>query len=341
MKALYTSAPGEFGLVERPAPALVPEEVIVKVAAAGLCHTDVIIREGVASHVTYPVVPGHEVSGVVEECGPGVRHLKPGDRVAIHTIIPCGQCKACRLGLIPMCDHIDECGSKRDGGFAEYLSVPARCLYPIADHITVQEAAMTEPAANAHSAVRQARVGPGDKVVVIGPGPIGLLAIQFAKLLHPSVLVLVGTRDQRLALGEKLGATHTVNIKRLGAEQELREIVGPGGADVVLECAGTRSSFELAMSLAGMYSRVAIEGVMGVGEMAEISPHDVLVNGMSIIGILGWLTVDFTRALEYMENRLIDVRPLISHQFSLDQWEEAFTMITERKSESMKVELTP
>ena len=109
----------------------------------------------------------------------------------------------------------------------------------------------------------------------------------------------------------------------------------------MLECAGTRSSFELAMSLGGIYSRIAIEGVMGVGEKAEISPHHVLVNGMSIIGILGWLTVDFTRAVEYMENRLIDVRPLISHKFSLDQWQDAFAMITERKSESMKVEITP
>lgn len=338
MKALYTTAPGQYGLVERPVPKPGAGEVLVKVAAAGLCHTDVIIREGTASHVVYPVVPGHEFSGTVAACGPGVHGVHPGDRVTVHTIVPCGQCRYCRLGLIVLCERYDECGSKRDGGFAEYAAVPARCVYRISNHLTLEEAALVEPAANAHSVVRQACISPGDRVVVIGPGPIGLLTLQFAKLQYPSMLILVGTRDERLALGCQLGATHTVNVTREGAIDHLHELLGGRGADVVLECAGTKSAIELALKLGGMYARIAIEGVMGVDERVEINPHTLLVKGMHLMGILGWLTTDYVRALEFIEARLIDVRPLITHRFRLDQWENAFEMITRRKSEAIKVE---
>jgi 2-desacetyl-2-hydroxyethyl bacteriochlorophyllide A dehydrogenase len=341
VKALYTTAPGQYGLAERPLPEPSSDNVLVKVAAAGLCHTDVIIRDGVASHVIYPVIPGHEFSGIVAECGSNVHHLQPGDRVAVHSIVPCGACRSCRLGLTVLCERYDECGSKRDGGFAEYVCVPARCLYPISDHLTLEEAALTEPAANAHSVVRQARVRPGDRVVVIGPGPIGLLAVQFARLLHPSRLILVGTRPERLALGHRLGATHTVNMREAGAKERLDELLARKGADVVLECAGTKSSAELAIELAGVGGRVAIEGVMGVDETIEIRPHSLVNKGQTLVGVLGWLTEDYVHALEYLEAGLIDARPLITHRFPLERWELAFEMITRRKSEAIKVELQP
>lgn len=339
MQALYTAAPGQYGLVERPLPVPAPDEALLRVAAAGLCHTDVIIREGTASHVRYPVVPGHEFSGVVAEVGAGVRSLRPGDRVAMHTIVNCGQCRPCRRGLIAACEQYDECGSKRDGGFAEYVAVPARCLYRVAGHLSLAEAALAEPAANAHSVVRQAEVRQGDRVVVIGPGPIGLLALQFARLRHPSLLVLVGTRDQRLALGRRLGATHTVNLTRAGALAELRALLG-AGADAVLECAGTRGAVELALELAGPFGRVAIEGVLGAEETVPLAPHTLLVKGMRLIGILGWHTSDFTGALEHIESGLVDVKPLITHRLPLAQWETAFDLVTARKSEAIKVEFT-
>jgi L-iditol 2-dehydrogenase len=320
-------------------PVAAPDEALVKVQRAAICHTDVIIRAGKAGNVIYPVIAGHEFSGVVESCGPEVKYIRPGDRVAIHTVVACGECPGCRRGDTMACERYNELGSKRDGGFAEYCTVPTRSLFKLPSHLSLGEGALTEPTANAISVVKQARIQQGDRVVIIGPGPIGLLATQVARLAQPSVLVLAGTRDERLALGAQFGATHTVNIRREGAIATLREILDGRGADVVLECAGTRSSLELAMEIVGWRGRIAVEGVFEIDEMVPICPHSLLLDrSASLIGINGWITADFAQALDLISRGLVDVKPLITHTFSIDDWEDAFRMVTERKSEALKVE---
>lgn len=339
MKALYTTAPGEYGLAERPKPIPAADEALVKVGRAGLCHTDVVIREGKAGHVRYPVIPGHEFAGVVEECGAQVKYIRPADRVAVHTILSCGQCIPCRKGDSVGCVRGDELGSKSDGGFAEYCTVPARHLYKLPDNVTLAEAALAEPLANAVSAVRQAEVKLGEQVVIMGPGPIGLLAVQVARLAHPSVLVLVGTRDERLAVGERCGATHTINIKRQGTLDTLESILGKKWADVVIECAGSRNALELAMNIVGWRGRIAVEGGLDAQETVDVSPNDFLMTRSATLrGICGWVTADFVQALELISSGLVKVNPLITHAFSLEEWEMAFEMITVRKSEAIKVE---
>jgi threonine dehydrogenase-like Zn-dependent dehydrogenase len=330
---------GHFDLVDRPLPTLAADEALVKVANVAICHTDIIIKSGRAGHVHYPVIPGHEFSGVVERCGPAARYIKPGDRVAVHTVIACGQCPSCRRGDTMNCEHYDELGSKRDGGFAEYCAMPAKCLFKLPDQVSLAEGALMEPLANAVSVLRWAQVHMGDRVVVIGPGPIGLLATQLARLLQPSILVLVGTRDERLALGQHFGATHTVNIKKAGAVDHLKEILQGKGADVVLECAGTASSLNLAMDIAGWRGRIAVEGVFDVDEMVPISPYKLLLSrAASIIGVNGWLTTDFGNAVDLMARGMVNVNPLITHTFTLSDWQAAFAMVTEHKSEALKVE---
>lgn len=339
MKALHTATPGKYGLADRPKPVPGPAEALVKVHRAALCHTDVIIRNGVAGHVNYPVIPGHEFAGIVEACGSQVTYVKPGDRVVVHTVVACGQCPACRYGDTMGCEYYDELGSKRDGGFAEYCAVPARSLFKLPDHVTLEAGALVEPLANAVSCVRQSNIKLGESVVVIGPGPIGLLAVQVARLSNPSVLVLVGTRDERLAFGERFGATHTVNIKREGALKTLKDILGTKGADVAIECAGNPGALELAMDIIGWRGRIAIEGTFDTEEMVLISPyHLLLARSASLIGINGWVTADFTQALDLLSSGLVDVKPLITHTFPLEEWETAFDMITKRKSEAIKVE---
>ena len=339
MKALYTQAPGDYGLLDRPDPVPAQDEALVKVSRSALCHTDVIIRDGKAPHVRYPVVPGHEFSGVIEACGPAVKYHKPGDRVTVHTVLSCGQCSPCRKGDTNACEHCDELGSMRDGGFAEYCTVPGRNLFSLPDHVSMEEGALAEPLANAVSAVRQSNIGLGERVVIIGPGPIGLLALQVARLANPSVLVLVGTRDERLALGEPLGATHTVNVRHKGALEGLKDILGGKGADVAIQCAGTGSALELAIDIIGWRGRIAVEGANDPEEMVSISPHGLLLARSAILrGICGWVTSDFQLALELMSSGLVDVKPVITHTFPLDEWGTAFDMITERKSEAIKVE---
>ena len=339
MKALLARGPGDLALVERPIPVPAAGEALVRVARAGLCHTDVLIREGSVEGPKYPVVPGHEFAGVVEFVGSEVKYIEPGDRVAVHQLFNCGQCPACYRGDTGGCERLDVAGWFSDGGFAEYCAVPARHLFVLPDHVSLAEGAIVESIANAVSVVRQSRIRLGEKAVVIGPGPIGLLALQVARLAHPSVLVLVGTRDERLALGQAFGATHTVNIRREGAHEVLWDALEGRGSDVVLVCAGTGSALQLATEIVGWKGRIAVEGVPPAGELFSIEPSSLLVGrSVSLIGVNGWVTEDYADALHLLSRGLVQAKPIITHEFPLDEWETAFEMATTRKSEAIKVE---
>ena len=341
MKALYAAAPGQYGLVDKPKPMPGPAEALVKVSRAALCHTDVAIRDGRVTHVRYPLIPGHEFAGVVEACGSEVHYLGPGDRVAVHTILSCGRCTSCRKGDESGCENYDELGSKRDGGFAEYCVVPARHLYRLPDHVGLDEAALLEPLACAVSAVHQSEIKPGERVVIIGPGPIGLLTLQVARLAHPSVTVLVGTRRGagRLALGKRLGCTDVLDAQKEGALDTLKDILGGKGADVVIECSGSHDAMETAMQVIGWRGRIALEGTPEMDDMVKFSPFHLLHSKSVVLrGITGWITRDFVQAMELLSSGLVDVKPLTTHVFPLEEWEAAFEMITNRKGEAIKVQ---
>jgi len=339
MKALYTTGPGRYGLVERPIPEPGPGEALVQVVRAGLCHTDVNIRAGTAGHVRYPFIPGHEFAGKVVALGQAVEYIRLGDRVAIHQLIACNQCSRCRRGDTAGCENSQELGATRDGGFAEYCVVPARHLHKLPDHVSFAEGALLEPLANAVSAVGRAGVGLGDRVVVIGPGPIGLLVLQVARLANPSVLALVGTRDGRLAFGKQLGASHTINLGQSGALDALRAALGGRGADAVIVCAGATSALELAFEIVGWRGRIAMEGTVGAEEVVTIHPTRLFERlAASLLGVNGWVTADFVRALEMLSQGLVSGLPLVTHELPLEAWEAAFGLITARKSEAIKVE---
>ncbi len=339
MKALYTPAPGEYGLIDRPMPTCAPDQALVRVTHAGLCHTDVDIRAGTAGHVRYPVIPGHEFAGIVESIGPAVHHVAVGERVVVHHIQACNQCTRCRRGDSQGCENQRELGATLDGGFAEYCVVTARHLYRLPEHLSLAEGALTEPVANAVSAVGLGRIRSGERVVVIGPGPIGLLVTQVARLAYPSQLVLVGTRDERLALGERCGATHTVNILRKGSRTVLKDILGGQGVDVVILCAGVPSAFDLALDILGWRGRIVSEATFPMDLVVPLQLYPLLnTHAGSLIGVNGWVTAEFVQAMDLMARGLVDVKPLITHSFPLAEWEKAFDMITQHKGEAIKVE---
>lgn len=341
MKALLLSEPNHMELVERPVPSIGPDEALIKVAAAAICHTDVSSIAGRNANVRMPLVLGHEFSGTVTECGPAVHYIKPGDRVAVPGILACFQCRNCWRGLTTLCLHYDELGARRDGGFQEYVAVPARVLIPIADGFSLESAALAEPAANAFSVVERAKIQPGEDVVIVGPGAIGLLVLQFARLRHPRSLILVGTRDERLAVGAKLGATHTVNVRRRDPVQAVREITGGKMADVVVQAAGALDAMHLAVSLRGEGCRVCIEGTLGSLDTLNVLADDFVVSALRIIGVRGWNQWDFVRALEAMQAGLIDPGAVITHRFPLTEWQAAFETSNVRKNESLRVLLVP
>jgi len=328
MKALEVAAPHSLGLVEQDVRVIGENDVLVRTAVAAICHTDHYLIEGTHPAARYPVIPGHEFSGTVEAVGKKVRHLAPDARVAVQTILPCLHCRHCRYGRINLCTDGEELGRLRAGGFAEFVVVPAYALHPIEDDFPLEQAALTEPSANAHALVRSAEIETGDAVAVIGPGPIGLLTLQYALLKNPSRAILVGLPHdrERLALGKQLGATDTLAVPPQEAAQILEGWTNGHGVDRVLQCAPSVEATALALAIAGLNATVAIEGVAARSASISVKPDEILQKQITLRGVRGWMVSDFVTALEMNQSGRVDVASLITHRFSLDQYQVAFEL---------------
>ena len=340
MRALSVVAPNQVEVVERAVPEVGDGDALVRIAAATICHTDHHILAGGIPGLSYPVTPGHEFSGVVEEIGAGVTQVKPGARVAVETYLSCGGCRHCRRGRINLCADLQEMGFQLPGGFGQYIVAPAAKLHPIEDSFSLEEAAMTEPSANAHAVVRRAGIEAGQSVAVIGPGPIGLLVMQYARLRDPGRLILVGLpRDEgRLAVGKRLGATDTVALPAEAAEERVLELTGGLGADRVLQCAGSTRAAKLALAVAGVNATIVIEGG---GDTIPLALNDMIQRQLTVRGMCGWSASDFAAALQYNQAGGIELQALLTHRYALEEHAAAFEVTGQYRDSVIKAAFVP
>ena len=330
-----SSGPG-FVIKDVPIPRLQPDEVLIKVESAGICGTDIPIFDGVRK-VPLPLIPGHEFSGVVVEAGHEVRGFRPGDGVAPGLVINCGRCWYCRQGLETLCDEIVEIGIDIDGGFAEYVKVPAKQLHRIPAGMTFDEAASVDPIASAYHGVKMAQVSSGDTVVVLGPGPIGLYALQIAKVEGAKKTVVVGTRESRLLVAKELGADVLIMLGKEDPVPIVHELTDGRGADVVIEATGSPESIDLALSLARKAGRVHLLGIFH--EPAKLSARAVVRKEANIKGSFCYTWQDFQHCLDLLATKRVTVRPIVTHTFALEQMGEALNTIKQRRG--IKVLLHP
>jgi len=244
------------------------------------------------------------------------------------------------MGLTSLCENFSELGTMEPGAFAEYTAVPGRLVHR-ADGITTEEAALIEPAGNGFHAAEKAGILPGDNVVVIGPGPIGNLAMQCAALYHPGELIVVGTRDSRLALAKKLGASHTINITNQNAAESIMEITKNRGADRIINCATTDSSFELAMKVANKNSTIVMEGLSGSGKPLQILMDDFIIKTVSVVPATGVHTKQFLNVMALVREKKINPGALVTHKYPLIKIDEALRKYRENRDEVMKILLYP
>lgn len=257
----------ELRSVPRPAPG--PGDVLLKVGAAGACHSDLhIIDAQDALGMTVPLTLGHENAGWIEALGPGVTAFQRGEAVAVYGIIGCGTCVACLAGRDNECRRVPPggIGLSRDGGMAEYVVVPARQLVPIGDLDVVQAAPLTDAGLTPYHAIAVTRrsLRPSSTCVVIGVGGLGHMAVQILAAVTASRIVAVDLRDRALQLARDIGAHHTVKSDA-DAARHIREIVGPppGGADVVLDFVGAPPTVDLARAVVSTGGDVAVVGLAG------------------------------------------------------------------------------
>jgi alcohol dehydrogenase/L-iditol 2-dehydrogenase len=249
----YALTPMAVELREVPVPAIGPTDVLLAVGAASVCGSDV--HQAYATHswaVNVPVTLGHEFGGTVAAVGRDVRGFREGDRVVSETAaVICGECLMCRTGRYNLCPARKGFGYGVDGAMAQFVRVPARCLHHVPDSLPFEIACLTEPHCVAYNAMcGNAAIQPGDSVLVLGPGPIGLLCARMAALsgAHPLIVAGLGADAERLETARALGATHTVNVQALNLEDVVRDLA-PLGADVVCDASGASRPLDVALKL--------------------------------------------------------------------------------------------
>lgn len=339
MKALLVEKPHQYGLVDIPIPAVGADELLLRVAACGICGSDLDLLEGTRPmQVTaYPVILGHEFSGQVEEVGSAVKGYKRGDRVAVDTIVRCESCRNCRLGWGSHClNGFHQLGCTKAGGMAEYVAVPQRLAFKLPDDVDLAEAALAEPASCAAHGVSKAEIRPGDSVVIIGAGPIGALALQVARLFSPANLILVEIDDFKLEVGKKLGATHTVNARTEDVTSRVMEITEGLGADAVIECTGTVEPIQRSFSYIATKGRTVVIGVPPVAKF-EIDFLTMLLRDSLFRPSNGYTTQIWMWVLHLIRQHVFDAKTIITHRFPLASIAKGFHVLETRSENAIKV----
>ncbi len=339
MKALLLKGPGEAVLTELEKPSIGPQDVLIRSRAVGICGSDVELYRGIRpeGYYRYPIVPGHEWSGEVVDVGERVRNISLGDKVVVEGFLFCGTCCNCRMGLTNLCEAgYEEIGFTRTGGLAEYVAVPARQVHILSGDASLEEAALLEPTAVVAHAFLRAQPRAGDSVVVVGDGTIGLLAVQLARLFSPAVLVLIGSRGERLELGRQLGATHTVNARENDPGSLLHSLIGSKGANLVFEGGNRPEGVEQALSLARRGGTVVLEGIAGSGARLSIESDIFVLKHLAVLGIFGASSAAWTYAVQVFRAGLLNLAPLITHRFALDEYQSALDKLISRQAKMLK-----
>jgi len=342
MKAAVIETPGRVAVQEVPDPHPAPGEVIVSVALAGLCGTDLHIYAGEINYV-YPIVPGHEVVGTIVEVGDGVTDLTRGMRVTFDPNVPCGQCHFCRRLRFNHCLNWQGIGVTRDGGFAERVPVPAKVVYPIGD-LPFEQAVFIEPLSCVVHGLQRATPALGDRVLIFGAGPIGLLLMQTVRRAGAAQVVVTDLQQERLELAARLGADTTV----LASEDEsedgdqpaaLRE-GAPRGYDMVIDGTGVPGVVARCFDYVTPGGKLLLFGVCPEDATIPFSPFDLYRRDISVYGSFA-LNVTFGPAIELLRGGVVQVEPLISHRFPLERFPQAVEMARTRSEPTMKIVIEP
>ncbi len=344
MQALVKTArgPGNLELRDLPVPTLAPGEVRIRVHACGICGSDLKIRDDQHPY-TPPVVLGHEFSGELVELGEDVTGWALGDRVVSEQHVhACRRCRQCLTGNAFACASKRAPGYFEDGAFAEFVKVPAWLLHRIPERLSYVEAAFSEPAAiAAHGVLDRTGISPGDVVLVLGCGPIGLVAAKMAKAVGARIVIITGIdRDEKVRLpkARELGLDHAVNVMRSDLPALVADLTDGEGADVVIELSGATSAIEQSFKLARRLGRVGIIGQPPTDEVA-IPYREALFRALTVSFSYSSKFTSWERTLSFFERGDIDPAQFITHTLPLSEWQQGFEL--SRSGEAVKVVLTP
>ncbi len=322
MRAVVVSGPHRMALERRPPPVPRPDQVLVRVRYSACCATDFDLIDGtMPDQARYPIVLGHEWSGEVVEAPPEFAGLV-GQPVVADNLVTCGRCPACLGGRPNLCPRMDELGFSLDGAHADFLVTLARSARVLPPGVSLKAAALAEPLGVALYGTKRARVGLGDRVLVLGAGPIGLLALQTCLAAGAREVWQADLRAERLALAARLGAAGTLDVSR----EELLDASRRAGfvPDVVMECSGSPRAFAAAIKAVRPGGRVGVVGYYS-DELAEIRPSDIMMRDLEVIGAV-CPTGAWDAAVGLLAAGRVDTEALITHVLPLERFDEAYAL---------------
>lgn len=326
MKALRWHGVRDLRLDDVPEPGVGRGEVVIAVAACGLCGSD--LHEYLQGPVYIPKQPhpltglvppvtlGHEFSGRVAAVGAGVDGLGPGDRVAVNPCLLCGECVWCRTGRPNHCAKLATLGLSRDGALASLVAVPASGCHRLPPEVTDEQGATVEPLAVAVHACRRAHLAAGERVVVVGAGPIGLLVLQVARARSAGWIAVVEPREERRRLAAGLGADALIDPAAGDPGRAVADLTGGERGDVVFECVGSPAAFATALKAAGKGGRAVLVGL--VPETVPLNALQLLAHEKEIVGSSAYVD-EFPEAIDLLARRRVRVEPLLTGRVPLER----------------------
>lgn len=343
MRAAVLHKPGDIRIedLEKPKPG--PEDVLIRVRAVGICGSDIhYYRTGrIGDYVVKkPLILGHESAGEIAEVGENVEGFESGDRVIIEPGVGCRKCWYCKIGRYNLCrDEKFMATPPVDGTFAEYVAWPSDFVLHLPDHLSFEEGALIEPTTVAVNAVHKGEIRGGDIVAVLGSGPIGLVTLQVAKASGATTVYATDVEDYRLKLARKLGADEIIDVSREDSVARIMELTGGEGVDVTFEASGAVPAAQDAIKITKRAGRVVLVGMFSE-EKFPLNVLDILLKELTVRGILRY-ACQYEIALKLVSSGKVDVKPLITHEFPLEQVEKAIKMVEERSENVVKAIIRP
>ncbi len=318
MKAVRLIEPGQpLEMQELTVPVVGPRDVLVRVKAAGICHSDVHYRAGVSPVSPLPLTLGHEVAGVVEQIGAGVDTLHVGDRVCLHYMVTCGDCLYCRMGNEQFCSYGKMIGKYQDGGYAEFICVPARSAFPLPRDIPFEFGAiMMCSSATSFHALRKGRLQAGETVAIFGVGGLGISALQLAKAFGALDVYAVDINSTKLELAARFGAL-PVNAAESDPVAEIQRLTGGRGVDVAVEVIGLPQTIQQAVYALAIFGRAVVVGITDKPVAIDTYQH-LMGKEAELIGSSDHLASELSALIEYARRGTLDLTGVVTRKLPLD-----------------------
>lgn len=331
-KAIFT-APYKIEFQDTSIPEIRPDEVLLKIISIGVCGSDIQMYHGRHKYMTYPVVPGHEVSAVIEKVGAQVKDFKVGDRVTVEPQIACGHCYSCSIGRFNVCESLKVKGVHADGFAAEYVAVESSFLHLCPADMDFDKITLVEPLAVGVGSVKRAHYK-GANIAVIGAGTIGNLIAQSAQALGAGKVMVTDFLDSKLDYAKQCGIEYCVNTKDIGLTKAIENTFGDRKADIIIDAAATRGSFMSALDASRTSSEIIITG--NYKDPMELEVPRLQRREVNLIGHMMYVREDFADAIRFLATGKVNTNGFVSQRFDLKDFDFAFNFIDGHPDDAMK-----